>query len=255
MKLLVDIGNTAIKFAILNSQKKIIVFLTMSSRELVAEKNFRQKIITGLSTIKLVLTDLTLLALSSVRPMWDDLFYQLAADLKIPFYQVKKNLFITERLKTDIPNLRNLGADLIVGSYATLVLFPKQDVILVNMGTATTISLLKQGILLGTIIMPGLETAAEALFERAQLLQKFDFSYDNATLGKNTKQAINIGLVNGHLLAIIAFVNQLATEAIKPQVILTGGNAVYIKKLVNYHYDKDLLFKGLVAILQDNKLI
>ncbi|ALA97603.1 transcriptional regulator [Spiroplasma kunkelii CR2-3x] len=254
MKLLVDIGNTAIKFAILNSQKKIIVFLTMSSSELVDEKNFRQKIITGLSTIKLVLTDLTLLALSSVRPMWDDLFYQLVADLKIPFYQVKKNLF-TERLKTDITNLCNLGADLIVGSYATLVLFPKQDVILVNMGTATTISLLKQGILLGTIIMPGLETAAEALFERAQLLQKFNFSYDNATLGKNTKQAINIGLVNGHLLAITAFVNQLATEAIKPQVILTGGNAVYIKKLVTYHYDKDLLFKGLVAILQDNKLI
>ncbi|WFG95813.1 type III pantothenate kinase [Spiroplasma citri] len=254
MKLLVDIGNTAIKFAIFNPQKKIIVFLTMASRELVAEKNFQQKIITGLSTIKLVLTDLTLLVLSSVRPMWDDLFYKLAVDLKIPFYQVKKNL-ATDRLKTEIPNPRNLGADLIVGSYATLALFPKQDVILVNMGTATTISLLKQDTLLGTIIMPGLETAAEALFERAQLLQKFDFSYDNAILGKNTKQAINIGLVNGHLLAIIAFVNQLATEVINPQVILTGGNATYIKKLVNYHYDKDLLFKGLVTILQDNKLI
>ncbi|WP_374695966.1 type III pantothenate kinase [Spiroplasma endosymbiont of Polydrusus formosus] len=254
MKLLIDIGNTAIKFAILNRQKKIIVFLTMSSCKLAAEKNFHQKINTALSKINCNLTDLTLLALLSVRPMLDNLIYKLALDLKIPFYQVKKNL-LTDRLITDIPNPRNLGADLIVCSYATLNLFSKQDVILVNMGTATTISLLKKGILLGTIIMPGLETSSEALFERAQLLQKFDFYYENVILGKNTKQAINIGLVNGHLLAITGFVNQLASEVRKPQVILTGGNADYIKKLVDYHYDKDLIFHGLAAILQDNNLI
>lgn len=69
MKLLVDIGNTAIKFAILNSSQEITSFLTISSRELIAEKNFRQKIITALDKIKLTLTDLTLLCLSSVRPM------------------------------------------------------------------------------------------------------------------------------------------------------------------------------------------
>ncbi|WP_338966520.1 MULTISPECIES: type III pantothenate kinase [unclassified Spiroplasma] len=254
MKLLVDIGNTAIKFAILNSSQEITSFLTISSRELIAEKNFRQKIITALDKIKLTLTDLTLLCLSSVRPMWDDLFYQLALDLQIPFYQVKKNLAI-ERLAIDIPNPRNLGADLIVGSYATLDLYPNQDVILVNMGTATTISLLKQGTLLGTIIMPGLEAAAEALFNRAQLLQTFDYSYEDAILGKNTKQAINIGLVNGHLLTITAFVEKLTTQATTPKVMLTGGNASYITTLVPYQYDKNLLFKGFVAILQDNKLI
>ncbi|WHQ36434.1 type III pantothenate kinase [Spiroplasma sp. SV19] len=254
MKLLVDIGNTAIKFAILNPSQEITPFLTIASRELIAEKNFRQKIIIALNKINLTLSNLTLLCLSSVRPMWDDLFYQLASDLKIPFYQVKKNLII-DRLIIDIPNPRNLGADLIVGSYATLDLCPGQNVILVNMGTATTISLLKQGTLLGTIIMPGLEAAGEALFNRAQLLQTFDYSYENAILGKNTKQAINIGLVNGHLLTVTAFVKQLTTLAISPQVILTGGNATYIKALVSYQYDKNLLFKGLVAILQDNKLI
>lgn len=254
MKLLVDIGNAAIKFAVLNQTQEITSFLTISSRELIAEKNFRQKIITDLDKIDLTLTELTLICLSSVRPMWDDLFYQLALDLKIPFYQVKKNLAI-ERLAIDIPNPRNLGADLIVGSYATLDLYPKQNVILVNMGTATTISLLKEGTLLGTIIMPGLKTAGEALFNRAQLLQKFDYYYEDAILGKNTKQAINIGLVNGHLLTITAFVEKLKSEANNPQVMLTGGNATYIKYLVTYQYDKDLLFKGLVAILQDNKLI
>lgn len=144
---------------------------------------------------------------------------------------------------------------MIVGSYATLDLYPNQDVILVNMGTATTISLLKQGTLLGTIIMPGLEAAAEALFNRAQLLQTFDYSYEDAILGKNTKQAINIGLVNGHLLTITAFVEKLTTQATTPKVMLTGGNASYITTLVPYQYDKNLLFKGLVAILQDNKLI
>lgn len=254
MKLLIDIGNTAIKFAILNPAQEITSFLAISSRELIAEKNFRQKTITALDKIKLTLANLTLLCLSSVRPMWDDLFYQLALDLQIPFYQVKKNLTI-ERLAIDILNPRNLGADLIVGSYATLELYPAQDVILVNMGTATTISLLKQGTLLGTIIMPGLEAAAEALFNRAQLLQTFDYSYENATLGKNTKQAINIGLVNGHLLTVKAFVDKLTTQGTAPQVVLTGDNASYIKDLVSYQYDKSLLFKGLVAILQDNKLI
>ncbi|WP_425379497.1 type III pantothenate kinase [Spiroplasma endosymbiont of Stenodema calcarata] len=254
MKLLVDIGNTAIKFAVLNRQQKITVFLVISSRELIAEKNFRQLMTTALNKIKLSLTDFTLICLSSVRPMWDDLFCQLAFDLKISFYQVKKNLAF-DRLGIDIPNPRNLGADLIVGSYATLDLCPNQDVILINMGTATTISLLKQGVLFGTIIMPGLEVAAEALFNRAQLLQQFDYSYENAVVGKNTKQAINIGLVNGHLFSITAFVEKLTTQVAMPQVILTGGNAEYINALVPYQYDKNLIFKGLVAILQDNKLI
>lgn len=254
MKLLIDVGNTAIKFAILNYNKKIIIFLILSSKKNISKKKIKQKIINNLLKINLILTDIKLLALSSVRPMWDNLFYKLSTDLKIPFYQVKKNLSIN-RLKINIDNINNVGSDLIVSSYATLYLFSKKNIILINMGTATTISLLKKGTLLGVIIMPGLKIAAEALFKRAQLLQKFNFSYENSFLGKNTKQAINIGLVNGHLLTIKNFVNKLIIKTTKPKIILTGGNAIYIKKLVNYHYDKYLLFKGLVKILHDNFLI
>lgn len=165
MKLLVDIGNTTIKFAIFNYKKEIIVFLKISSRKFIVEKIFLQKIINALNKIKIILTDITLLALVSVRPMWDNLFYKLSLKLEIPFYQVKKNLSINQ-LIINISNFHNLGADFIVSSYAIINLFPKQNVILINMGTATTISLLKKEILLGTIIMPGLEISAESLFEQ-----------------------------------------------------------------------------------------
>ncbi|AGM25169.1 type III pantothenate kinase [Spiroplasma chrysopicola] len=255
MEVLVDIGNTAIKFAI-SDNKNLIPFLIIPSQNILTEKYLFDKLEMGIIAIGKKLKDIRLLCLSSVRPMWDNLFRQLAQDMQWAFYQVKTNLTVPESFLA-VPNPRNVGADILVGAYAAVQNYQKDNCIIVNMGTATTITLVKQKQLIGTIIMPGLETSAIALFNSAQLLQEFEYTLEtDKYIGQNTKEAINLGLVNGHGYAVKSLVEHIQQQIPGLTVILTGGNSKYFQTFFpTYCSDETLIFKGLLALLIDNKVI
>ena len=254
MYLLIDIGNTAIKFANYDGQE-INHFLTLPSQNLIIEKHLLQKINAAFNKIGITWAMIKLICLSSVRPMWDGIIRDLASNHHLAFYQLKKNLVIND-FTINVPNPHNLGTDLLAVAYASYHEFNKNDSIVINMGTATTITMVKDHQFEGTVIMPGLATASEALFSRAQLLQQFEISYEGAYIGKNTKQAINIGLVKGHGLAIKALVDEIVVHLKNPIIVITGGNSYHFDQLLsNYLFDKLLLFKGLVYALHHNNLI
>lgn len=237
MYLLVDIGNTAVKLAITNNHK-IIRKIILTSDKVIKVKQLIKILQDNVSSIKIV-------ALSSVKPIWNQTIKKLAHALKVPFYQVKNNLHIND-FKININNPTRLGSDILMSAYGGFKKYINQDVIIVSFGTATTISMIKQNVFEGAIIMPGLKISAKALFANAALLKTFDYKYCDKVIGKNTEQAINLGVVNGHLYGVEGLISNLKKQLHNPLILITGGNNYHYESFFkNYKLEPDLLFIGM----------
>jgi type III pantothenate kinase len=143
-----------------------------------------------------------------------------------------------------------IGADLIINAFAAWKKY-NSTCIVIDLGTATTIQLIThQGRFMGTVIAPGIRTAAAQLFEKAALLSEIELSTPEQTLGTNTRDAMLSGIVTGHALMIDSFINKLKTEYIEYQPIVsvaTGGIADLIMPLITSidYIDKTLTLDGL----------
>lgn len=127
------------------------------------------------------------------------------------------------RVATENP--AEVGADRIVNAAAAYHLYPGACII-VDMGTATTLDVVSDdGALLGVIIAPGLELAAEALTMRAAQLGRVALEAPPHVLGRNTVHAMQSGLIFGYTSLIEGLVRRLQDEmdVADATVIGTGG--------------------------------
>ncbi len=127
--------------------------------------------------------------------------------------------------------------------------------IVIDMGTATTISVVNEKKeFMGGMILPGVRTALDALITNtAQLPQ---ISLENATkslIGKNTVDAIEMGIIHGSVCCIDGLCDKLVGEmGCNPKIIATGGNAEWIIPMCHNEIilDNQLLFKGMNVIFK-----
>lgn len=127
------------------------------------------------------------------------------------------------RVATENP--AEVGADRIVNATAAYHLYPGACII-VDMGTATTLDVVSdEGALLGVIIAPGLELAAEALTVRAAQLGRVALEAPPQVLGRNTVHAMQSGLIFGYTCLIEGLVRRVQEEMdmAGATVVGTGG--------------------------------
>ena len=125
-----------------------------------------------------------------------------------------------------------VGADRIATTTAAIHQFPNRNIILVDFGTATTVSVIsKEAAFIGGTIMPGFKTAMHALSQHANQLPTVDITQAKAALGKCTQTNIQAGLYFGQLGAIREIVSQITKETFDepPVLIGTGGFAHLFK--------------------------
>lgn len=144
-------------------------------------------------------------------------------------YLGRQPLLVTSATDTGIriatENPAEVGADRIVNAAAAYHLYPGASII-VDMGTATTLDVVSaEGALLGVVIAPGMELAAEALTRRAAQLGGVALEAPPHVLGRNTVHAMQSGLVFGYASLIEGLVMRLRDEMSLPDapVIGTGG--------------------------------
>jgi type III pantothenate kinase len=164
------------------------------------------------------------IVLSSVVPPLTHTFVAVADR-----YLGQEPLQVTEETDTGIriatENPAEVGADRIVNAAAAYHLYPGASIV-VDMGTATTLDVVSaDGALLGVIIAPGLELAANALTQRAAQLGRVALEAPPQVLGRNTVHAMQSGLVFGYASLIEGLVARLRAELELPdaRVIGTGG--------------------------------
>ncbi len=150
----------------------------------------------------------------------------------------------------------SVGSDRIVIAVAALQEY-KPPLILVDMGTATTIEVVDQGnTYLGGCIIPGVRVSAEALSSRASQLPGIQLDKPKRVIGKNTVECMRSGIMYGAAAMLDGMLDRMEDElGKKTTVVATGGMAQFIAPLCKREMklEKDLLLKGLNIIYRKNK--
>lgn len=148
---------------------------------------------------------------------------------------------------------REVGSDIIAGCVAAIDLYQNQNVIIVDLGTATTISIVNsKKEFLGGVIFPGIQTQAKSLAANTETLPSVDIKTPKKIIGIGTESAIQSGVYFSHLASIRFFAQQIAREAFLEEdyvLIGTGGFSTLFKdkKLFDL-IEQDLIFLGLLKI-------
>lgn len=159
-------------------------------------------------------------------------------------------------LNIRIENPSQTGADLVIGAVAALREH-KPPMIIVDMGTATTIMVLdKDGAFIGGAIAPGVKISLDALTDRTALLPGLQLDQPKKAIGRNTIDCMRSGIMMGAACMLDGMVERMEAElGAKTTVVATGGIAKFVIPMCKTPmiYDKDLLVKGLAVLYRENK--
>ena len=153
-------------------------------------------------------------------------------------------------------NPREVGTDRIVNAAAAHHLY-RGSVIIIDLGTATTFDTVSsEGEYLGGAIAPGINTAAESLFERAAALPRVELVRPKKAIGTNTITAMQSGIIYGYvglIEGIVARIHQELGE--KAVVVATGGYAEILARETEAidKVNQQLTLVGLRLIYDENK--
>jgi type III pantothenate kinase len=169
-------------------------------------------------------------------------------------------MFIGPGVKTGIriitDNPKEVGSDL-VSSAASVTENYSENAIVVDMGTATTFTLIENKVIKGVAIAAGLVTQKNAVVGNASQLSQFEFRTPTKVLGSNTIDALNNGLLYGNSEMIKGMINRIKQSTKKEvKVVITGGASRFVKEILqeeDYIFDDMLLLKGLLVIYNKNK--
>lgn len=158
-------------------------------------------------------------------------------------------------LNIRIDNPAQLGPDMVVGAVAALDLY-KPPFIIIDMGTATTISAIDaSGAFIGGAIVPGVGLSLDALVNHTSLLQKISIEAPRHCIGTNTIDSMKSGIVLGTVSMLDGMIDRFEKELGSPAtVIATGGLASKVCGYCKHEiiYDGDLLLEGLWSIYKKN---
>ena len=225
MTLTVDVGNTQITGGLFEDGKLVLQFRQTTSarttsdeiglffRSVIRENGFRwQKV--------------EQIGVCSVVP---SINYSLSSAFAKYFYQ--KALFIQAGIKTGLKlkyaNPKEIGADRIAAAIGAMDLHPGKNLIVIDMGTATTIDVVTADKeYLGGAIMPGMKISVEALASGTAKLPIVEIAKPERSCGTSTIEAIQSGLYWGNLGAVKELTRQFERTVFKgekPYIIGTGG--------------------------------
>lgn len=130
-------------------------------------------------------------------------------------------------LKIKYQNPHEVGADRISNAIAAVNQFPKQNIIIVDFGTATTCcAVTKEKEYFGGAIFAGMRLSMEALSGGAAKLFPVEIIKPTAVIGRSTRESMQAGVFYAQLGAIreiIALTKEKIFHDEKCTVIATGG--------------------------------
>jgi type III pantothenate kinase len=160
-------------------------------------------------------------------------------------------------LRIKYRNPLEVGADRIANSIAASQMYPDRNLILVDLGTATTFcAVSKERDYLGGSIVSGLKLNMESLEAKTAKLPSVEIVAKNEVLGLSTVESLQSGLYYGHLGAMREIISRINEECFKIApafVIGTGGfSTLFEKQKIFDQIIPDLVLKGNLIALHMN---
>ncbi|MEO6346512.1 MAG: type III pantothenate kinase [Aquaticitalea sp.] len=240
MNLIIDVGNTLVKFAVFQNnglieKKNVNVEDVLKTFKTITENH--QTIQHG------IVSSVGKLETSVLKVIKDNLeILVLSGDTKLPF----NNLYKTPK---------TLGVDRIALVSASVQKFPKKNVLIIDAGTCITYDFINsKNDYLGGSISPGIRLRYKALNTLTANLPLLDTEMPMQIIGGSTVTAIHSGVVFGILKEMDGVIDEYQERYEDLTVILTGGDAVFLsKQLKNSIFaNSNFLLEGLNFILEFN---
>ncbi|MGH7481750.1 MAG: type III pantothenate kinase [Longimicrobiales bacterium] len=133
-------------------------------------------------------------------------------------------------IRLDVDEPLTVGADRIVNTLAARERFAR-DTIVVDLGTATSFDCITaDGVFLGGVIAPGIQTGAETLVRRTAKLPRVELERPARVIGRRTEACLHSGIFFSAVDAIDGIVDRIREEWERPDafVVATGGLAPLI---------------------------
>lgn len=255
MNLVVDIGNSSIKAAVTGDTPKfshscefrgpreIINHIHAGEAEwkaaldgLCAGKRIESALICSVSDIPHGLTDY--IQSLGAQPKI------LGPGTKLPFVN-------------DYQSPQTLGADRMAAVAGAMMLWPGENVLVVDVGSCVTYDVLdSEGHYLGGNIAPGFRMRLLSMHEHTARLPLVADEDRIPLIGYDTSTAMCAGALRGIGYEIRGFHNELKPMLVGPlRLVLTGGDARLVKEMCNLRAEEDdmLVLRGLDYILRYNE--
>lgn len=255
MILALDVGNTQIYGGVFEKEKMLLSF-RRNSKQGASSDEIGIFLRTVLRENDIDPSKVKQIAICSVVP---DVIYSLRGACK-KYFDI--NPFILQAgvktgLKIKYRNPVEVGADRIANSIAATQLYPNKNLILVDLGTATTFcAVSKDKDYLGGSIVAGLRLSMESLEAKTSKLPSVEIVPMSEALGRSTIESLQSGLYYGHIGTIKEISERISKEAFdgdKPFIIGTGGfSNLFEKEKVFDVIVPDLVLKGLLYSLKMN---
>lgn len=141
---------------------------------------------------------------------------------------------IKTRLRIRFEPPTDLSGDRIANSVAAHYLFSNGPIIVVDFGTATVFDVVSaKGEYLGGVLTPGVRIAADALVSKTSRIPRVDLAVPQQVIGRTTAQALQAGLIYGHVDLLHGILQRIKGEIGPAKVIATGVDVRQFAALSN----------------------
>ena len=248
MLLCLDVGNTHILGGVFD-QDKLVARFRYATNLIGTADQLGIFFINILQVNHIPSEKISAVAISSVVPSSDyTIRHAISQYFNASIFMLQAGVKTGLNIKYKNPN--EVGADRVANAIGAVHAFPNKNLIIIDMGTATTIcAVTRKRDYLGGTIMSGMRLNMEALKNNAAKLMAVDIEIPESYIGRTTREAIQAGLYYGQLGAlkeVIAGFKSSVFENEPVVVIGTGGFSQLFKE--GELFDTiipDLLLQGL----------
>jgi type III pantothenate kinase len=167
--------------------------------------------------------------------------------------------FITFSNKIPVKNKyktpKTLGSDRLANAVAGAFLFPKSNVLIIDVGTCIKYDFVNsKGEYLGGSISPGMEMRFKAMHQFTGKLPPVDYEKVKNFIGNSTVTAMQTGVILGMKEEILGFISMYQNRFNNLKIILTGGDSGrFVNDLkISIFAAADLVNIGLNEIIRFN---
>ena len=256
MILTLDIGNTQLSGGVFSDNKIILTFRCATTKGTSSDE-LGIFLRSALRENGINSSQIAKIAVCSVVP---SLNYAVTSAC-VKYFGIEP-LMIRSGIKTGLKlrysNPKEIGADRIAAAIGASALRLKTPVIVVDMGTATTVDVItKENEYWGGAILPGINMMMHALSSGTAQLPSVEIVEPEKACGTSTVTAIQSGLYYGTLGSIRELISRFTSEVFKgekPTVIATGGfSNLFREAKIFDRIESQLVLDGLKIALELNK--
>ena len=238
MNLIVDIGNSFIKVAVVEREEVLELRRYQSLEEFAASN-----IVAEFPLLHQAIVASTAMPTNEVAELlenWGLWVLEMTPATPVPIgngYLTPETLGV-DRLAAAVGAVSQVG----------------ENCFIVDFGSAITIDVVENGVFRGGNISPGVAMRFRALHDYTKRLPLCEPTDEKLELGRTTCQAIEQGVMQGITHEIEGYIAGFYAKNVKLSLIFTGGDAKYfVKRIKNAIFAKyDLVICGLNRILEYN---